>query len=358
MKSKKTIFFLYLFILSIGIFMWNPSTTTSIKQSNKKMDLVLSTTFNSPIQIDDFPSSLNNWSWAKSQGYCIGSGTQSDPYIIQNHIFNTSTISASCLEIYNSRKHFIVRNCFFIGSSSWAGIELYNVTNGVITKNSNKAYTGALVYMMNSSYISITNNNASYNSFYGIYLAASPGSISRNIISNNLIEKNNIYGIYIAADGYFNEISENRVLSNDFGIGFAVGNSNNTVTKNEIKNNLLGLVCDFSCDGNMINLNCFENNTLHALDLGSYNRWDDGFKGNYWDNYTGSDTDSNGIGDIPHNITGSAGSKDYFPLMACPFPSVAGIPGYSLPILTGTLFFMVTVGIYLAIKKQRFRLKK
>ncbi|GAH46081.1 unnamed protein product, partial [marine sediment metagenome] len=67
--------------------------------------------------------------------------------------------------------------------------------------------------------------------------------------------------------------------------------------------------------GNLVYFNNFSGNGLHAYDDGLYNRWDNGSHGNYWDNYTGSDEDENGIGDTPYNITGSALNKDHYPII-------------------------------------------
>ncbi len=53
---------------------------------------------------------------------------------------------------------------------------------------------------------------------------------------------------------------------------------------------------------------------------GNENGFDDGsgnvFDYNFWSEYTGSDIDLNGIGDIPHLINGIANNTDPHPLMA------------------------------------------
>jgi hypothetical protein len=100
--------------------------------------------------------------------------------------------------------------------------------------------------------------------------------------------------------------------------------------------------------------NCLKDNGVNAQDNGQFNYWDNGSTGNYWTDYSGLDKDSNGIGDVPYNITGSAGSQDKFPLMECPSqPSQlgGGISGYNLFFLLGTIS---VVAIVISIKLKKF----
>jgi len=73
-----------------------------------------------------------------------------------------------------------------------------------------------------------------------------------------------------------------------------------------------------SSHNNVFYHNNFINNTQHVyIENSSYaNSWDDGYPsgGNYWSNYTGIDTNNDGIGDEPHTI--AANNTDRYPLIA------------------------------------------
>ena len=85
-------------------------------------------------------------------------------------------------------------------------------------------------------------------------------------------------------------ILENNVSDNDYGI--FIGDSNNNTLYH---NNLI-------------------NNIKNAYNTGT-NQWNSSTEGNYYSDYTGIDTDGDGIGDTPYNISGGAGAQDRYPLM-------------------------------------------
>ncbi len=329
--------------LLLGLFIFPIYFSISRISNHKSEDfsgnnnLQISTIYTTPIWIDDYPGSLSNWIWAKSQGYCTGSGTSSNPYVIKNHIFNTSAYIDPSLGIVNSRQYFEIENCLFIAEMGYSGIFLMNVTNGKITENGIGFPSGALIFMRNSSYNTISNNIASYGAYYGILLSGTLGPTRYNTISNNIVS-NNL----------------------DTGISLRSGCENNVISENIINDNVFyGIDLDPGTANNEIYLNCL-NNTSNAVDDGVNNNWDNGNKGNYWEDYIGTDGDSDGIGDTPYDIPGTALSQDNYPLMKCPEKTKKSgvIPGYNVVIFVSSLFVLIIGTVYSALKKKRYNRTK
>ena len=99
-------------------------------------------------------------------------------------------------------------------------------------------------------------------------------------------------------------------------IGIQILNATDCVLSNNNFQRLdTGISIDTNSTGNSIYHNNFLNNTNHALDTGN-NSWDAGPTqgGNFWDNYTGPDLNSDGFGDTPFFITQNT-NKDRYPLI-------------------------------------------
>ncbi|MFX1502586.1 MAG: nitrous oxide reductase family maturation protein NosD, partial [Promethearchaeota archaeon] len=247
------------------------------------------------------------------------------------------------------------------------GIIIENCIENDISGNSanNNSY-GIYIYE-NSNNNSISGNTANDNSVEGIYLY---GYCINNSISGNTLN-NNYRGIRIHSNSEFNNVSGNTINYNDYGIFLSTYTNNNTISNNKMNCKNKGIELDNGCQDNTISgniiRNCteegvilkegcdnnefvdniiynnslgidvsdsddnwfyrnfFVNNIKHAVDDGSDNMWNSTTIGNYWDNLTGPDANSDGIVDSeyrPYNISGSAQSKDYFPIADDEFPTI------------------------------------
>jgi hypothetical protein len=145
-------------------------------------------------------------------------------------------------------------------------------------------------------------------------------------VIKNLNVKNFSIGMYLWTRN--NTVTDSSVSESILGI--MLSGSNTTVTRNFLTNNKQGVFFGFngkddlipsdvriSHNGfisNEVQINgCFcedypENEEPHA--------WDDGGEGNYWSDYNGTDTDQDGIGDVPYIV--DVQNQDRFPLMKNP----------------------------------------
>ena len=141
-----------------------------------------------------------------------------------------------------------------------------------------------------------------------------------NTISHNILSNNQQYNIYLSTDSDTNKVSFNIIETSTYGIRIK-GSQHNNVYKNCIKNNDIGIYCCCDAKSNYIYNNTLLNNFLRNAEEneGLTNIWYDypNGTGNYWDNYTGSDENHDGIGDVPYEIY-NAGNRDIYPLMTPP----------------------------------------
>ena len=214
---------------------------------------------------------------------------------ISNNIASWNTKSGIYL-CYGSANNTITNNT--LNSNNLCSIELLsNSTNNVIANNTINSNLNHGFRLTGSSNNKITNNNISHN-YHGIGLAFS----SNNNISNNTVSSNKHVSIHLYLSNY------------------------NTITGNNASNNGDDGIYLLHSSNNKISLNNFINNTNNVYSYNSSNTWNStepityqysdieytNYTGNYWDDYTGSDGDSDGIGDIPYSIDGD---KDNYPLM-------------------------------------------
>ena len=199
-----------------------------------------------------------------------------------------------------------------ITGNSGEGISFHTSSENSIHDNniSSNGYDG-LFLDRGSSKNAIVANNIKNNDRDGIMCVIVSGS---NIISGNNISDNKHNGVTLTLNSDVNIVSENNIHNNLHGIDInnSLYPSKNTISGNNITNNDVGIVISQS-SGSRIYHNNFDNNDIDFLAELGVNSLDNGSEGNYWNNYTGSDSNGDGIGDMPYVI--DAENQDNYPLM-------------------------------------------
>lgn len=200
-----------------------------------------------------------------------------------------------------------------LSSNSFYGIDLLNCTMiSIIGNEISRNHAGIEARNVNNS--TILENEVNFNLEEGIYMSS---------CNNNSILKNNInsngFRAGIRMFGYCSDnlISDNRFKNNFWeGLSLALYSSNNIITENIFKSNRIGVDFDVSCVNNKFYLNFFiDSEEIHVSEIPITNTWNTTYIGNYWDNYTGSDNNGDGIGDTPHLIDYSSLISDYLPIV-------------------------------------------
>ena len=168
----------------------------------------------------------------------------------------------------------------------------------------NLSGNGYGVYIVGSQYNVLSGNNASANTWAGVWLYYSCyNNVSANSLANSLSSN---YGGIVLYCSYYNYVVGNNFTSNKYGV-YVYDSWANYIFHNNLSSNMPNAYVMWD-----------EPHPSPA------NYWDNGYPsgGNYWNNYGGQDTmcglsqnliGSDGIGDTPYTI--GASDVDNYPLM-------------------------------------------
>ena len=204
------------------------------------------------------------------------------------------------IDIQNTNVPFVITNCT-VHDCLYCGIYFHSVTNGKVNDSEVRTCELKGIRMMNTSYVTIDNNYVHDNQKYGIdvYPETMPNVDCEYInITNNTIQEN-LYGIELIGSNCTvkdNNITNNTATGNE-GYGIYVFGNDSTICNNNISyNDNYGIYLDNAtahpCFDNSIYNNTFIDNNVkfsehesQGYDSGTTNAWNSTEKGNWWSDW-------------------------------------------------------------------------
>jgi len=283
--------------------------------------------------------SLSNTVFGEPIYYFYNShGTLSDPIIVEDKVLNVeNSINKAKVYFYDSSNitirnftikngtnmnlcidnsaHIIVDNCFL--ENEYYGLVFYSSDNNVISNCTIYDSSYGIYLQSYCDYNTFENNFLLDNSLEGFYLQFRN---ENNVFVENIVSNNSV-GFYLYDECKYN-IFKSNLIENNTGDGIHLhydggsgrdNNDFNEIYENIIENNnAIGLYIGSTCDSNKIYSNNFLNNIENANDSG-LNTYNEVYPigGNFWSEYSGMDSDGDGLGDTPFNIAGGSNTDSY-----------------------------------------------
>ncbi len=225
-------------------------------------------------------------------------------------LVNSSDITVQSLTLANIYMLFaftnnskIVENTIENGDY---GIWAVSSSNNIISNNELVGNLFPLTLNQSSCNNTITENRIETTGGYAIELNSNSNIVSYNNISGEG------GGVTLGFSSSDNVVIGNTISTSGIAVGL-IQSQNNTFIKNSITNAMYVLDLEQTFN-NTFYQNNFEGWTqFYTFGIRGTNVWDNGFEGNYWSDYNGTDNNQDGIGDTPYVI--DENNTDHYPLM-------------------------------------------
>ena len=284
---------------------------------------------------DDYNSSTPGWGIDHFDNIQngINAASENDTVLVYGGVYNETVLVNKTINLTGMDKLTTIidggeNDDVVYVSADWVNLSGFTIKNGAPSGN----YGGDGIHL-HSNCSNIFDNIFISNSKHGIFMAPCDNNIvSGNIISNsqtgiyvsdsgghrivdNIIYSNDDSGIYLHQSSgniiFGNNISQNGAFG---GIYLGADSDGNIIADNHLRDNVYGIRSIYAIN-NIIYHNNFVSNDCNAIDDGdNIWYWPNCTEGNFWDDYTGVDSNGDGIGDTPYDISGGD-NKDLYPFI-------------------------------------------
>lgn len=229
MIKNKSMF--YIFVISLVLLTISPILINSGKRINYNELLAVKL---DPYHIDiDSKTDFETYS-------TTGNGTAINPFIIEN--LNLDLSGEGGITIFGTDYYFIIRNCVLNGTDLYAGIEIWETTNGIITNNNITNFKYGILVKSSSMYssenINITNNTLIDNYWRGIELSSlfpAHPVIDIDVINNTIRDQELQSGCRV--DTATDSVFINNTFIDNHAKGLWLDNTENMLVINNTANN-------------------------------------------------------------------------------------------------------------------------